>query len=189
MFCYKCGHELAEDCEVCTECATPVRKSPAIEPEPSDGMHELLKEYYEKKEREERKQKEDFLIKLGLYEDYEATSDDYTYHEWANGQLQYYKSIPIDLTDEEYEKVKAVHERTKSVSESTKSGDGVAYLFLSIAWILYIGGAIIGLAVFWGSESEMSVLIWLSAFFSGTLFMGFGQVINLLSKINDKLSS
>jgi hypothetical protein len=73
--------------------------------------------------------------------------------------------------------------------------NGVATALRVIAWITYIGGFIAGLILgnvdtgYYGlTEFSFSVAIiyWVAAFISGTVFLGFAEIISLLQRIVDK---
>jgi choline-glycine betaine transporter len=96
-----------------------------------------------------------------------------------------------------------VYKKTERGSIMEKSEDNnIAKVLTIIAWITYVGGFIAGLV--FGSQEvihpgiytsytteefliEVAIIYWASAFVSGSLILGFAEVIKLLQKIEDKM--
>ncbi len=167
-------------------------------------MNDKLKQYLDHKEKLQKelseKEKSDLLIREGLYEkEYSDTySDEYSWYDNLEGK--YYRKAPIDITDEEYEIVK---ESCKSDSNKPINKDienGIATALTVIAWIIYIGGFIAGIAFgnvevvrgtyYTYTDTEFSFAIafvyWAACIIAGTMFLGFAEIIKLLEAIKRK---
>ena len=169
-------------------------------------MNEKLKEFLvakkeaEKKKNEEEKQKT--LIDLGLYEKIYSPNNSYSEEfdsfEWdsASETNKYYKKVAIEISDEEYQEVKDY-----SKNEETFEVNPVAKALMGIAWMIFICGLIAGIAFanvevvkgtyYQYTDTEFSFAIaftyWCVAFISGTIFLGFAEIIKLLDAIKKKL--
>lgn len=160
-------------------------------------MHEKLREYFAKAEEKENKLTEQELISAGLYEkeysDKTEYSNEYPNIEWDNetNEQKYYKKVPIQLTDEECEKFKKIY-----YSSALKPTNPVATALTIIAWIIYIGGFIAGISFAnvevgtYYSYEEFSFAValtyWAVSLISGTMFLGFAEIIKLLHDIKNK---
>jgi len=84
-------------------------------------------------------------------------------------------------------------------SENYSDKNKIATALQVIAWITYISGFLAGLIFaslekhyefIDGSQTEWSITIaliyWVSSFITGTIFLGFAEVITLLQKLVDK---
>ena len=157
-------------------------------------MHEKLKEYFEKAEEEENKLTAQELISAGLYEKEYSEKNEYSYEypdsEWdeENNKQKYFKKVPIQLTDEECEKFKKIY-----YSSALKPTNPIASALSIIAVLIYIGGFIAGILL--GAEAadiyedfafSVAFVYWATALISGTLFLGFAEVIKLLNDIKNK---
>ena len=152
-------------------------------------MHEKIKEFLDAKKAEERKEyaekKQKLLIELGLVEK-EYAPEDYPnnpeYTLWDDSENKWYKiKDNIELTDEEYEKLLKY---TKDGTESNY-GNSVATLLTGIAWFIYVFGAIFSL-MFIGEGVFTGLIALFSTIVSGTTFLGFAKIIDLLDDIKNK---
>ena len=155
-------------------------------------MHEVVEKYLAEKRQEEfikkEKCKSEKLLSLGLYVREYSRNTSYTseYPDYAwNAETQtrrYYRKVPIKVTDEEYEEILKY-----SNTKVTEERNGVATALKGIAVIIYIIGFIVG--IFFAAEvKEITLIIvyWLVAFVNGTIFLGLGEIVSLLHKINNK---
>ncbi len=98
----------------------------------------------------------------------------------------------IEITDEEYEEIKKYANQEKTESETFARSGGhnfIATLLTVIAWIVYASGIICGIAygVDWlGNPTFMILVYWIVGFVVGTIYLGFAEVIKLLSEIKNK---
>ena len=174
-------------------------------------MHPKVQEYIDKMKHEmvvvKEKEKRDFLIEIGLYEKvyqddvFDNSDENYTVTEWDNEKNISidFKKVPIDISDEEYTIIKNLYNQNKKPELIKKSStviknpnnkiekndierDGVAIILKVIACIIYIGGFIAGFV----AGSNMTLYFVLGAFISGSIFLGFARIIELLNEINYK---
>lgn len=123
--------------------------------------------------------------------------------EWdeINLMTKYYKEVPIEITDEEYQELKKyTNKEVKFVSDN--SLNSVATALKVIAWLVMIGGFIAGgilgdVEITKGTyyrytTTEFSFAVaftyWCGAFISGMIFLGFSEIIQLLSDIKNKVA-
>ena len=152
----------------------------------------IINEKKEKEIKKYNKNKENFLLDLELYDkvyspDGQCT-DEYPFYDWdeATGTSKFYKKVPIEVTDEEYEALKACSDPANSESSS----NGVATTLTVIAWMIYIGGFIAGILAMneaYDNAFEIACGVWFDAFVSGTIFLAIGEIIKQLFAINKKM--
>lgn len=167
-------------------------------------MHEKLKVFLDEKQAEEKakyeEEKNEILLNLGLYDKVyspdKVQSEEYPYYEWDSVSMtnKYFKKITIDITDEEYELLKG--NLTENDSKIVNKGNGIASTFKIIGLIIYLIGFIAGIALgtvetgLYYTRTEFSFAVafiyWCVAFVSGTMFLGFGEIIQLLTDIKNK---
>ncbi len=172
-------------------------------------MHEMVREFLEKKrqkiEAEKEKNKVETLISLGLYEveyspDGEQTSE-YNLGKWDEeaGKTRYYKKVPVDVSEEEYEEIKKI---ACADSEKSQSQSNIVAKTLSVvAGLIWGGGFIAGIVLgnvevtkstFYNTytDTEFSFAIalayWASSFIIGTMMMGLAEIVKLLNDIKNK---
>ncbi len=162
-------------------------------------MDERIKAFLDKKKREiemkKEKQKEETLISLGLYEkvyspDGQCTNE-YSFSEWDEngGKFRYYKKVPFNSSDEEFEEIKKVC-KIETAKPATR-GNSVATLLSVIAWIIYICGFIIGIGIFGRNSNEKGaflsmLLYWFVALISGTIMLFLSELIKIFNDIKNK---
>ncbi len=168
-------------------------------------MNEKLKEFLDaKKDAEEKKYEEtknETLLELGLFErvytEKEEYSDDFPYFEYdsENSKNRWYKKEAIAISDEEYEEVKKYIKKEKMPEKNS-----IAIALTVIAWIVFIGGFIAGIVLgtvevekgyyYTYTDTEFSFAVafvyWCVSFISGTMFLGFAEIITLLHDIKKK---
>ena len=124
-------------------------------------------------------------------------SEEFSSSEWDsdNSTIKYYKEVPIEITDEEYQEVKKY-----SKKDDTSEINPIATALTVIAWVVFIGGFIAGIALgnvevvkgsyYTYTDTEFSFAIaftyWCVALISGTMFLGFAEIIKLLDAIKKK---
>ena len=138
---------------------------------------------------------------MGLYE--KVYSPDNSYNEeyylsdWDSAKSinRYYKRVPIVITDEEYLEVCKY-----SKKEEPPVNNPIFTALTAIAWIIFIGGFIAGIALgtvevergyhYTYTDTEFSfaiaVVYWGISLISGTMFLGFAEIIKLLETIKNK---
>ncbi len=146
------------------------------------------KKIVEKKNFEEEKRKT--LFEAGIYEKvYVDKEDDETFFEYDdNSQARYYKNVPIEVTDEEYEEIKKYTNQDDS-SYSFFGKNKIANLLKIIAIVVYVSGFIAGIILgldSWGDPTFLVVVYWIAFFVVGTVYLGFAEIINLLAENKNK---
>lgn len=150
-------------------------------------MNEKVRAFLDAKRQEEltkkQAEKDKLLIDLGLSEKEYLPSGNLSdeYPEYDRETKSYYKLKAIAVTEEEFEKIK----KYAGKKEDNVSSNGIATILTVIAWITYAAGFMAGLALFEMLEWYI-LLIWLAAFLSGTVYLGFAEIIKLLTQIRDK---
>lgn len=166
-------------------------------------MHEKVREFLESKKSEailsEQKEKERKLISLGLYEKVYSPngnySKDYPCTEYSNAGDKYYKMEVYNVSNEEYEEILKYSNVTDIYQY--KKENAIARILTIIAWVIFIGGFIAGIVLgrvefegYYRDYNEFSFSIamvyWFVALVSGTILLGFAEIIELLHSINKK---
>ena len=154
------------------------------------------KEEQAKTEKEQR-YKNDVLQQAGLFDreyckDNEPTDD---YPLYDSEKDAYYRSVPCQITAEEWEAVKAAYEEERALLDTQRTAkessgkNGVAGALKAIAVIIYICALTAGIVVA-ATAGSIGVGImfaaWFGGFIFGTMMLGFSEVIRLLDSINKK---
>lgn len=160
-------------------------------------MNKMVEEYINSKRKEERekylKDKNETLIKLGIYEKVYSPinmlSEEYPWIEWDDEKEDelYYKKVAADVSDEEYEEILRLNKEIKQKQQSQQNP--IAMTLMVIAVITYIAGFIAGIALGWdGYDFNIMIafIYWCVAFISGTMLLGFAEIIKLLNDIKNK---
>ena len=144
-----------------------------------------------------RIQKERFLISHDLTERiFRDNSDnaDFPTDEFPNygkipgtDKFGYYKEVPISISDEDYEELVKLEKNSPAKSiKNTKNGIATAITIFSYFVILI--SAIVGLILVSSVKENgwlLMIYFWAGGALSGTLLLGFAEVINLLQKLVD----
>ena len=170
-------------------------------------MNEKVEKFLETKRKDEienqEKEKKKTLFELGLYEkEYSPNNlytEEYSCSEWDydSSKTKYYKKVPVEITEEEYQEVKK-YAKPKDVDVSEQPT--IVTVLTVIAWIIFTAGFIAGIALgnvevvkgiyYTYTDTEFSfaaaMIYWSVAFISGTMFLGFAEIIKLLDQINKK---
>ncbi len=150
-------------------------------------MHELVKEFLDAHESAEREkyeeEKQKTLLELGLYE-----------REYSLYDGEFYKIIPIEVTDEEYEKIKKYLNKNNSNSEPNSDPNNhyfnkdnkIALILQILGWVSLIGGIITSVVMI--NVGKIAAFFgWLAgSFILGMPMLGFAEIINLLEAIKRK---
>lgn len=168
-------------------------------------MHQKLQAYLEEMRAEKRQEyeqeKQDTLLKLELYEKVYSPNDEYStrFHleeyDENSEKIKYYYEKAIPVTDEEYEELKACLD-----IDENKSTNSIAKAIYVIAIIWYVCGFIAGFILAietketgYRYETEttfnfaLALAYWCTVGITGTMLLGFSEIINLLHKIKKKL--
>lgn len=155
-------------------------------------MDERVRAYIEEKKNEERERKEikkvDLMLELGLTERVYAPkgeSEGYPYYsETSYGETIYYKIDADIISDEEYEELLRLSEIDE---DDSLEGNVIATVLFVIGIIIYLAGFVAGIMMFREEDTVwMGFVYWIGAFISGSIFVGFSEVIKLLHEINNK---
>ena len=158
-------------------------------------MNERLQEYLNKKAEEKRakyeSERDANLIAAGLFEKRfsptgKAEDPEYPFSQWnkTENRMMYYKKVAIVITDEEYEEfLQAGPVKTAVVEEESKNA--VASTLFGIAVTIYILMGLVGLIAMI-ANFVMGLGVMFGGFISGSVFLGFAEIIKQLQKINDK---
>ena len=153
-------------------------------------IEKLEKEAEEKKLKTKEKKKSELLEHLGLFEKVYSETDSYSdeYPSWDGNR--YYKKVPYEITDEQYERLLSLRGETENGQKESKT---VATIFNVIAGIIFAVGFFAGIAMGSTAHDDFSfataLVYWMASFISGMLFIGFGKIIALLQDIKDTLKS
>lgn len=157
-------------------------------------MHPRVEAYIKEKESLRRaayeKEKQRFLVNEMFFDfipnpdatGYSEESPNYRFDP-ETGKGMYGKNVPIDITDEEYELM-----RTTASKDVSSANNAIATALRIIACIAYVVCTIASFPFFdssYGFTVGLTLLI--SGLISGTVFLGFAEIISLLHKINNKL--
>ncbi len=149
-------------------------------------MNEILSEYFRRKEAEaearEHGQREKILIEEGLFEkEYSVNrTAEFCFSEQVDSSEIYYKKVPIEVTDEEFNRIielrNASKKRITLPDIFTYSGIaefGIGTIVSIVAAVKTHNFLLFPAGIF-------------GAFAAGLLFIGFGEIIRLLSVNNEK---
>ena len=165
-------------------------------------MNEKVKEFIDAKKAEETKKHEEeikkaqairknTLLQLGIYEKVYSPdgkySEEYPFYEWDEKEKasKHFKKVLIDVTDEEYEEIKKYTE----IKEEEKDKNPIAFIIRIIGIVVYVIGFIASFILGVDEYGDISamVLVWMIVFFiSGTFYLGFAEIIQLLDDIKKK---
>lgn len=151
-------------------------------------MNPKLSDYFAQKRLEEKQARDALLVSQGLYEKVYAPSnewsEEYPENEYDPEQQRnrYFKKTAIEVTDEEYEQIK----KYAFASNSLPKTNDIAKILTFIACAIYIVGIIAGIIIVEPMGIAVSVVCWVITAISGTMFLGFAEIIKLLQSIKNK---
>lgn len=168
-------------------------------------MHKLVANYLveqqQKREKDARDTRNALLLKLGLYEkEYtDAPNPSSEYQEWDSTAQKYYRKVPVAVSDEEYAEILKYRKKEPAVSLST-GANTISVLFKAIGYFIFLIGFIVGIAssnvevvtgtYYQHTTTEFSWALaftyWGVAFISGMVFLGFSEIIQLLTDLKNK---
>ena len=159
-------------------------------------MNPMLSDYlrnkkYHSKELSDAK-KNQILIQEGLFT--KEYSNEYSgEYSFSDGNGQYYKRVPIEVTDEEFQEIMKYVETTNE-HDNNKIGTAMKV----VAILIFIAGFILGI-VFGNQEIEtyystrteynfgITAIYWVIFFVSGMFFLGISEIIELLNDIKNNI--
>ena len=154
-------------------------------------MNPKLSDYFAQKRLEEKQARDALLVSQGLYEKVYAPNDEWS-EEYPENEYDkkreiycYFKKVAIEVTDEEYEKIKKYAFASSTLPEPVNSSNGIATVLTVIGVIVYLIG-FIGFFAMFNMNALSAFIILASAAISGTMFLGFAEIIKLLQSIKNK---
>ena len=167
-------------------------------------MNKMVQEFIDKKKAEiennKNKEKRKLLMDLGIcekeYSQSSAWSEEYPDYEYdqETKEGRYFKKIPINVTDEEYEKILKYCKQSDNTTPVNKENK-VAKVLTGIAYAIFIIGAILGFAMGYTKNIPedtdyfsfaVAVAWWCVSFIGGMFMLGFAEIIKLLNAIKNK---
>ncbi len=156
-------------------------------------------------------EKEKFLIKHGYcekeYTDCKHYDPEYPEFEYdkETGEGKRFRYVAIDMPDVEYMRLRSkfgeekkqptVFDNAKTTdttnltnvtsAQNTATSNAVAGALKAISVITYICGILAGLILL-GDDVFSGLILIISGFISGSMFLGFAEIIKLLHEINEK---
>ena len=119
-------------------------------------------------------------------------SEEFNCYDWDknNSKYEYYKKVPIEITDEEYEEIKKYSKPTEDVIlKHFNKNNTIATILTIIAWVVYVSGLIAGFVLgvdSWGDPTILMLVYWIASFVVGTVYLGFAEIIKILTEIRNK---
>mgnify|MGYP006998038821 FL=1 len=167
-------------------------------------MNKMVQEFIDKKKAEiennKNKEKRKLLMDLGIcekeYSQSSAWSEEYPDYEYdqETKEGRYFKKIPINVTDEEYEEILKYCKQSDNTTPVNKENK-VAKVLTGIAYAIFIIGAILGFAMGYTKNIPedtyyfsfaVAVAWWCVSFIGGMFMLGFAEIIKLLNAIKNK---
>nr|WP_296078458.1 hypothetical protein [uncultured Ruminococcus sp.] len=167
-------------------------------------MNKIVQEFINKKKAEiennKNKEKRELLMDLGIcekeYSQSSAWSEEYPDYEYdqETKEGRYFKKIPINVTDEEYEEILKYCKQSDNTTPVNKENK-VAKVLTGIAYAIFIIGAILGFAMGYTKNIPedtyyfsfaVAVAWWGVSFIGGMFMLGFAEIIKLLNAIKNK---
>lgn len=160
-------------------------------------VEQYLESCSDKKKAAEQNKRKEVLIIAGLYTYPEITEDEYDLLDYEqvfiktiDGEKHFFKNekVPLEVTDEEYAAILAVTDEVEKEEEETTSG--AATFFTVIAWILWIGGLIVAIALSYETRFNFGNFITtlISYLLYGSFCMCASELFKKLASINNTLS-
>lgn len=157
---------------------------------------EVVKEQQPKMTAEERDAK---LIEWGYYnKEYspdDSKSEEYPFEEFNGMTSVYYKKIPKNMTDEEFERIAAkVAEKQARKRERIKNKNIIAIIFTVLGYVVFLAAFILGFVLGrdtsgWRDKLSFPLMLayWGGGFVAGMFMLGISEVITLLETIKNKI--
>ena len=149
------------------------------------NMDKRLQKYVEKK-------KQKFLIEEGLFdkvyepEDLMHDVDEFPYSEKSNGinPTRYYKIIPYNISDEEFEILLKLHSTGNISNNDSNVSNRCSVFMMVVAIAIYTTGFIVGIMMGqtgYDFNFGITIIYWIVSFATGSLFVGISEIIKLLN--------
>ncbi len=166
-------------------------------------MNEKVRAFLETKKAEEKRmfeeEKQEKLVAIGLcdkvYSPNNTYNEEYPLSEWDedSSKYKYFKVIPVEITNEEYEEVK----KYTNTSDNSRTNI-IATILTIIAWIIFLGGFFAGISlgnvvvdphdVIDGTKFSFAIALtyWSVSLISGIIILAFAEIIKILDDIKRK---
>jgi hypothetical protein len=160
-------------------------------------IEDLIQQKKQELESLKQKKKDEDLIHLGLFEKKysDSKSDEYIDSEYyrETAMYKYYKKVPLNnVTDQQIDELLSITKEIEHLKKEIKEVKGtlepnsVAFTLKLIGILIYVVGVISAMVFLGNGGGEIGVIIIFSSFVSGTLFIGFSEIIKLLHSMNEK---
>lgn len=166
-------------------------------------MNQKLEQYLSRKEQEQRsvreRRKQELLLKEGLY-DVQYLDEWRADAGYDNNREKYFIRVPIEISDEEYQLLKEISKSSNNDFDEEDIDNKIATTLTVIAVVIYLGGFFAGVILgnvevvrgtyYTYTDTEFSFAValayWAVSLISGTMFLGFAEIIKLLDSIKRK---
>ncbi|MBE7046321.1 MAG: hypothetical protein E7396_02780 [Ruminococcaceae bacterium] len=115
------------------------------------------------------------------------SSAEYAFSEWDQNasMTKYFKKIPVEVTDEEYEEIKKYSSHFTLIKKN-KVSSVLAFCAVIVYIIGFISGIALGDALSYNFSWGVAALVWMTTLINGTLLIAVSEIINLLEDIKKK---
>lgn len=178
-----------------------------------EKIENYLSNVKRKQEKAEDEERARILKKVGLTDrKYGGTRYTDQYPKYDGDKDRYYRAEPMEVSDEEWEKIKNAYQVEKSLDPKDEtpvitgeSGNSIAGALKAIGVITYIAGFILGIVMGMGGGAlksmayygvgygggnkfsfALALVFWVAGFVMGTMMLGFGEIVRLLHSIDQK---
>ena len=152
-------------------------------------MDPKVKDFLELRRQKEQEEKEQILIRLGLYYEEREYSDKLSneYPKWDSDKKQYVKirKIACKVTDEEFAEIRK-YDKLYYDSEREEESNRVERFLIGLGSIIVLLGIVVGIIIGLKSPAE-GVIFGVSSAISGSILMVLGRISVKLSNIEDSI--
>ena len=160
----------------------------------------MSEEMQESSRRPTKEERDELLIKWGYYNkeysDNDYRTDEYPFCEQLGVVTRWFKKVPYDVDDEEFEKitreVKENDEKEEKDKKQDRENNTIAIIFKVFGYLTFIAGFVLGIVLArvetgYYYETEFSfplaLAYWGGGFVSGMFMFAIAEVISLLNRI------
>lgn len=152
-------------------------------------MDPKVKEFLDLRRQKEQEEKEQVLIRLGLYYEEREYSDKPSneYPKWDSDKKQYFKmrKLACKVTDEEFAEIRK-YDKLYYESGREEESNRVERFLIGLGSIIFFLGIVVGIIIGLQSPTE-GVILGLSSAISGSIIMVLGRMSIKLSNIEDSI--
>lgn len=146
------------------------------------GMNEKVRKYLDEAKKKELLERD--LCETVYYDEKDVTDEMKLKLQFDYSKNKYYENVPIEVSDEDFFKIMKIPK---------KKEERISDVFYTLGVLNFVSGFLAGIfigqinAVYFEKFNWTSAfVVWITAFVSGMLFIGFGKVIELLNDIRNK---